>query len=99
MGLPLLRPPRDRRGFGNSGRPSGRATRSRESLGADQGDKGFGAMNVASGAAESTPVERLQALRLLVARRARDCGRDPASVKLAAVSKTIGAEGIWPTIA
>ncbi len=45
-----------------------------------------------------SPLERLEALRLALARRADDCGRDPASVRLVAVSKTIDAEAIWPTI-
>ncbi len=42
---------------------------------------------------------RLQALREAIARRARDCGREPASVKLVAVSKTFSADQVWPTIA
>jgi len=42
---------------------------------------------------------RLQALRQAVARRAADCGRDPASVRLVAVSKTFAADAVWPTIA
>ncbi len=42
---------------------------------------------------------RLQALRELIARRARDCGRAPELVKLVAVSKTFAAEEVWPTIA
>ena len=44
-------------------------------------------------------VARLRALRLEIARRAADCGRDPASVRLVAVSKTFSADEVWPTIA
>ncbi len=43
-------------------------------------------------------VARLLALREQIARRARDCGRAPESVKLVAVSKTFSAEEVWPTI-
>ena len=42
---------------------------------------------------------RLQELREAIARRARDCGREPGSVKLVAVSKTFSADQVWPTIA
>jgi pyridoxal phosphate enzyme (YggS family) len=42
---------------------------------------------------------RLRALRLAMARRADDCGRDPAAVRLIAVSKTFSADEVWPTIA
>ena len=42
---------------------------------------------------------RLLALREAIAVRARDCGRAPESIKLVAVSKTFGAENVWPTIA
>ena len=42
---------------------------------------------------------RLEALRAAIATRARDCGRDPNSVKLVAVSKTFSADEVWPTIA
>jgi len=42
---------------------------------------------------------RLQALRQAIAARARDCGRDPNSVRLVAVSKTFSADEVWPTIA
>ena len=42
---------------------------------------------------------RLLALRESIARRARDCGRAPESVKLVAVSKTFSADEVWPTIA
>ena len=42
---------------------------------------------------------RLEALREAIARRARDCGREPDSVKLVAVSKTFSARQVWPTIA
>ena len=44
-------------------------------------------------------VPRLEALREQIATRARDCGRDPASVRLVAVSKTFSADEVWPTIA
>jgi pyridoxal phosphate enzyme (YggS family) len=44
-------------------------------------------------------VPRLEALREAIARRARDCGRDPQSVRLVAVSKTFSADEVWPTIA
>jgi len=44
-------------------------------------------------------VARLVALRVEIARRARDCGRTPESVKLVAVSKTFSADEVWPTIA
>ncbi len=44
-------------------------------------------------------VARLEALREQIARRARDCGRDPATVKLVAVAKTFSADEVWPTIA
>jgi len=42
---------------------------------------------------------RLVALREAIAGRARDCGRDPASVTLVAVAKTFSADQVWPTIA
>jgi hypothetical protein len=42
---------------------------------------------------------RLEALREAIATRARDCGRDPASVTLVAVTKTFSADEAWPTIA
>jgi len=44
-------------------------------------------------------VARLTALRESIARRARDCGRAPESIKLVAVSKTFSADEVWPTIA
>ncbi len=44
-------------------------------------------------------VVRLDALRAAIARRARDCARDPREVTLVAVSKTFSADEIWPTIA
>jgi PLP dependent protein len=47
----------------------------------------------------SEAVVRLLALREAIARRARDCGRTPESVKLVAVSKTYSADEVWPTIA
>jgi PLP dependent protein len=56
--------------------------------------------------ADSTPVRdplgavpRLEALRADIARRARDCDREPADVRLIAVSKTYAADEVWPTIA
>lgn len=45
-----------------------------------------------------TPLHRLQTLREAIDRRARDCGRDPASVRLVAVSKTFSADEVWPTL-
>jgi PLP dependent protein len=42
---------------------------------------------------------RLHTLREAIAKRARDCGRRPESVKLVAVSKTFSAGQVWPTIA
>ncbi len=44
-------------------------------------------------------VAHLETLRAAIARRARDCGRDPQEVKLVAVSKTFSADDVWPTIA
>ena len=44
-------------------------------------------------------LSRLRLLRQAIARRATDCGRDPASVRLIAVSKTFSADEVWPTIA
>jgi pyridoxal phosphate enzyme (YggS family) len=44
-------------------------------------------------------VGRLASLRERIARRARDCGRDPASIRLVAIAKTFSADEIWPTIA
>jgi pyridoxal phosphate enzyme (YggS family) len=44
-------------------------------------------------------VERLSRLRAQIGRRARDCGRDPSSVRLIAVAKTFSADEVWPTIA
>ena len=41
---------------------------------------------------------RLTALRDAIALRARDCQRDPASIKLVAVSKTYPADEVWPAI-
>ena len=52
------------------------------------------ALNPPEGAAP-----RLLALREQIARRARDCGRAPESVKLVAVSKAFSADEVWPTIA
>jgi PLP dependent protein len=48
---------------------------------------------------EGAALLRLRELRQAIARRAADCGRDPASVRLVAVSKTVSADEIWPTIA
>ena len=45
------------------------------------------------------PLARLRALRRAIAQRAIDCARDPASVRLIAVSKTFSADEVWPTIA
>jgi PLP dependent protein len=50
-------------------------------------------------ASDSEAVARLLALREQIARRARDCGRAPESVKLVVVSKTFSAGEVWPTIA
>jgi len=44
-------------------------------------------------------VAHLAGLREAIARRARDCGRPPDSVKLVAVSKTYSADDVWLTIA
>jgi pyridoxal phosphate enzyme (YggS family) len=44
-------------------------------------------------------VERLAALRALIARAALDFGRAPEGVTLVAVSKTFTADEVWPTIA
>jgi PLP dependent protein len=49
-----------------------------------------------TGAADA--LRRLQELRRAIDRRAKDCGRDPASVRLIAVSKTFSADEVWPTI-
>jgi PLP dependent protein len=48
---------------------------------------------------EQDAVARLTTLRASIARRARDCGREPESIKLVAVSKTFSADEVWPTIA
>jgi PLP dependent protein len=47
----------------------------------------------------SEAVGRLLALRDAIALRARDCGREPESIRLIAVSKTFSADEVWPTIA
>jgi len=47
---------------------------------------------------EDEVLARLRQLRQAIARRAVDCGRDPASVRLIAVSKTFSADEVWPTI-
>ena len=44
-------------------------------------------------------VARLAALKEQIARRARDCGRSPETVRLVAVTKTFSADEVWPTIA
>ena len=44
------------------------------------------------------PSDRLAAVRLRLARAARDCGRDPASVALVCVSKTFPADAILPVL-
>jgi pyridoxal phosphate enzyme (YggS family) len=44
-------------------------------------------------------VARLQAVRGVIARAARDFGRDPASIALIAVSKTFPAEAVEPVLA
>ena len=56
-------------------------------------------MNASDPADPLGAVPRLTALREAIATRARDCGRDPASVRLIAVSKTFSADEVWPTIA
>jgi pyridoxal phosphate enzyme (YggS family) len=48
---------------------------------------------------DSGALPRLRQLRQAIARRAVDCARDPASVRLIAVSKTFSVDEIWPTIA
>jgi PLP dependent protein len=52
----------------------------------------------APNAIASDAVGRLLALRESIALRARDCGREPESIKLVAVSKTHSADEVWPTI-
>jgi len=47
----------------------------------------------------SDSTARLNDLRAAIARRMRDCQRDPASVTLVAVSKTFSADEVWPVIA
>jgi pyridoxal phosphate enzyme (YggS family) len=44
------------------------------------------------------PVERLKTVREAIVRAARDNGRDPSSVTLVAVSKTVAAEAIEPVL-
>ena len=56
-------------------------------------------MSDALNALDRGAAARLVALRVEIARRARDCGRAPESVKLVAVSKTFSADQVWPTIA
>ena len=48
--------------------------------------------------AGDTVVARLESLREALARRARDCGRQPQDITLVAVSKTFSADEVWPTI-
>ena len=56
-------------------------------------------MTAADPSHDGGALSRLGQLRQGIARRATDCGRDPASVRLIAVSKTFSADEIWPTIA
>jgi pyridoxal phosphate enzyme (YggS family) len=44
-------------------------------------------------------LSRLRQLRQAIIRRTADCGRDPGSARLIAVSKTFSADEIWPMIA
>lgn len=46
----------------------------------------------------SSDLARLATLRQEIVRRAEDCGRDPATITLIAVSKTVPADRIWPLI-
>ena len=48
--------------------------------------------------AGDTAVARLISLREAIARRARDCDREPQDITLVAVSKTFSADEVWPTI-
>jgi PLP dependent protein len=48
---------------------------------------------------ETGSVERLQQVRTALARAASDCGRDPSSITLVAVSKTFPSEAIEPILA
>lgn len=50
-------------------------------------------------AGEAAQVGRWRETLTLIARAARDAGRAPSEVTLAAVSKTFGVEEIWPVIA
>lgn len=50
-------------------------------------------------AARDESAERLRQVQAEIARRARDVGRDPGSVALIAVSKTVPADGIEPVLA
>jgi pyridoxal phosphate enzyme (YggS family) len=45
------------------------------------------------------PAERLNRVKTAVARAATDCGRDPSTVTMVAVSKTVPAEAIEPVLA
>lgn len=49
--------------------------------------------------AEPSDIQRLTTLQAAIARAARDHGRDPASVTLTCVSKTIGADRLAPLVA
>jgi PLP dependent protein len=48
--------------------------------------------------AGDTAVARLAGLREAIARRARDCDRQPEDITLVAVSKTFPADAVWATI-
>jgi pyridoxal phosphate enzyme (YggS family) len=50
-------------------------------------------------ASEDERASALEAVRMRVARAARDSGRDPAEVTLVAVSKTVAPDGIEPVLA
>ncbi len=55
-------------------------------------------MNEQDRSAGPAVVQRLEALRRDIRRRAKDCGRDPDGLRLIAVSKTFSADEVWPTI-
>jgi pyridoxal phosphate enzyme (YggS family) len=52
-----------------------------------------------TGEATADPVASLREVRALIARAARDFGRDPAEVRLVCVTKTVSPEHIAPVIA